>query len=243
MGQHDDLTSGAGAGDRTTRVSASGRHASADRSPAPASATNYYVDEDDDAGHGAGTSANPARSGEGPDFYDELARQRQPRPWTAGADLGLLILRLSLGALFLAHGSQKLFGVLGGPGSFGFARALESMGFQQASTLALVTGGTELLSGALLVLGLFTPLAAAGIVGLMASAVFVHLGRGFFQTSGGFEYEAVLGAVALGLMFTGSGRAGLDNGRWWFRRPLAAGFIGLVVAAGAAAGVLVGLHH
>lgn len=242
MGQHDDLTSGVGADERTTRVSAGGRHASGGQPPASASAINYYADEDDDTGHGGEISANPRSSGEGSDYYDELARQRQPRPWTAGADLGLLILRLALGALFLAHGSQKLFGVLGGPGSVGFARTLEGMGFQQAGTLALVTGGTELASGALLVLGLFTPLAAAGIVGLMANAVFLHLGRGFFQSGGGFEFEAVLGVVALGLMFTGAGRVAVDNGRWWFRRPLTAGFISLVIAAGAAAGVLVGLH-
>lgn len=203
------------------------------------------MDEDDDAGYSADepTSSIPHRPGEGPDYYDELARQRRPRQWTAGADLGLLILRLSLGALFLAHGSQKLFGVLGGPGSLGFARTLQGMGFQQASTLSLVTGTTELASGALLVLGLFTPLAAAGIVGLMANVVFLKLSHGFFATTGGPEFEAALGATALGLMFTGSGRVGLDNGRWWYRRPLVAGFISLVIAAGAAAGVLAGLHH
>ena len=242
MGQHDDLTGGAGAEDRTTRVGAGGRHASGVHPAAPGSAINYYVDEDDDAGSGV-SSANPDRPGESSDYYDQLARQRLPRPWTAGADLGLLILRLSLGALFLAHGSQKLFGVLGGPGTVGFTRALQSMGFQQANILALVTGGTELASGALLVLGLLTPLAAAGVVGLMADAVVLHLNHGFFLTSGGFEYEAVLGAVALGLMFTGPGRVALDNGRWWYRRPVAAGFVGLVIAAGAAAGVLFGLHR
>lgn len=242
MGQHDDLTGGAGAEDRTTRVGAGGRHASGGHSAAPGSAINYYVDEDDDAGSGD-SSATSGRSGESSDFYDQIARQRLPQPWTAGADLGLLVLRLSLGALFLAHGSQKLFGVLGGPGTLGFTRVLQGMGFQQAGVLALVTGGTELASGALLVLGLLTPLAAAGIVGLMADAVVLHLSHGFFLTSGGFEYEAVLGAVALGLMFTGPGRVAVDNGRWWYRRPVAAGFIGLVIAAGAAAGVLFGLHH
>ena len=242
MGQHDDLSGGA---DDRPGGAAPGRHASGGQAPPPTSAYSYYVDEGDDAGYDAddATSSIPHRPGEGPDYYDELARQRRPLPWTAGADLGLLVLRLSIGALFLAHGSQKLFGVLGGPGSLGFARALQGMGFQQAGTLSLVTGTTELASGALLVLGLFAPLAAAGIVGLMANAVFVKLGHGFFATAGGFEYEAVLGVVGLGLMFTGPGRVALDNGRWWFRRPVLAGFISLVVAAAASVGVLLGLHH
>jgi putative oxidoreductase len=199
---------------------------------------NYY---DDDSGY-TDTESTSLVDHRSEQFYQELGGDRKRFGWNGGADLGLLIIRLSLGAVFLAHGAQKLFGVLGGPGPDGFAQMLTKMGFQQASTLSLVTGGTELGAGALLVLGLFTPLAAAGILGVMANVVATGLGAGFFAPSG-VEYPAVTAAMALGLMFIGPGRVALDYGRVWFRRPVTSGFICLVIAAGASAGVLLGLHH
>lgn len=202
---------------------------------------NYY--EDDEAGYSTGDPTSLVAQHRSDEYYDELARERSPLAWNAGADLGLLVLRLALGALFLAHGAQKLFGAFGGPGSEGFAQALEKMGYQQAPVLSMVTGVTEFGAGALLVLGLFTPLAAAGILGVMANVVFSKLGAGFFETSGGFEFQAMLGAVALGLMFTGPGRVALDNGRAWYRRPVISGFLCLVLAAAASAVVLTVFHR
>ncbi len=198
---------------------------------------NYY----NDSGYSEVETA-ALQNRQSDEYYDELARQRAPYGWNAGADLGLLILRLMLGGVFLAHGAQKLFGAFGGPGPEGFEQALQKMGFQQSNVLALVTGGTELGAGALLVLGLFTPLAAAGVVGVMVNAVFLNLQSGFFAPSG-VEFPATLGAVALGLMFAGPGRVALDNGRSWFRRPVLSGFLCLLIAAGSSAGVLVFLHR
>lgn len=197
---------------------------------------NYY---DDDDGYSEAEATSLVGAGDG--YADELGPVRRPLAWTAGADLGLLLLRLALGTIFLLHGAQKLFGAFGGPDTQAFARTLDQMGFREPATLALITGGTELAAGALLVLGLFTPLAAAGVVGVMANAVFVNLGDGPFLPDG-FEYEAVLGALGLGLMFTGPGRLALDKGRVWFRRPLLFGFLALLIAGGAAATVLV-LYH
>lgn len=234
MSIHEDQPSGAGAhrGDRATSAGSTGT------SKLKAQGYNYY---DDAASGEEATSVVGARSAD--DYYEELEPQRKPFGWNAGADLGLLVMRLVLGGVFLVHGAQKLFGVLGGTGSEAFAASLAKAGFQQSSILALVTGGTELGGGALLVLGLFTPLAAAGIAAVMASAVIsMKLGDGFFAPDG-YEYNVVLIAMALGLMFTGPGRVALDNGRAWFRHPLASGFIFLVVGAGSAAGVLVFLHH
>lgn len=176
------------------------------------------------------------------DHYDEPGTERRPLRWNAGTDLGLLILRLALGGTFLAHGAQKLFGVLGGPGAEGFARTLRQLGFRESTALSLVTGAVELGGGALLILGLFTPLAAAGLIGVMVNAVAMKYGSGFFASSGGMEYEIVLGCLGLGLLFTGPGRIALDNGRWWFRRPLAAGFVGLLMAAVASTVVLFLFH-
>ncbi len=164
-------------------------------------------------------------------------------PSNGGADLGLLILRVGLGGLFVLHGAHKLFPQLGGPGPQGFAQMLQQMGFQQSSVLALVTGGIELGAGALLILGLFTAFGAAAILGEMATVVALKLDHGFFASQGGPELEAALGVVALGLMFAGPGRAALDNGRVWYRHPVVTGFLALLIAGGAAAGVLLGFHQ
>ena len=99
-----------------------------------------------------------------------IARTR----WNSGADLGLLILRLVLGGTFLAHGSQKLFGLFGGPGISGFAEGLAGYGYRAPEVLALVTGITETVGGALVVLGLVTPLAAAGLLGIMVNTCLLY---------------------------------------------------------------------
>ena len=174
------------------------------------------------------------------DIYAEIPDR--PAPWTAGADLGLLVLRLGLGGIFALHGAQKLFGAFGGPGRAGFADALRGMGFAEPEMLSLVTGITELAAGALLVLGLFTPLAAAGVLGVMASAIFTDRGSGFFAPEG-VEFPAVLAVAALALMFSGPGRVAADKGRVWCRRPMLFGVLSLLVAAGATAAVLVLLYR
>ena len=134
-----------------------------------------------------------------------------------------------------------MFGLWGGPGIAGFADNLEGFGYQQATTLSWVTGITELVAGAFLVLGLLTPLAAAAVLAIMINAVLLKLGNGFFVTGprGGdaVEYSAVLGLGAACLVFTGPGRIALDNGRAWHRRPASWGVLALVI--GVAAAVLV----
>ncbi len=177
------------------------------------------------------------------DFFDGSHRDGRKRfGWNGGADLGLLVMRVVLGGVFVAHGAQKLFGVLGGPGPDGFAQYLQQKGFEQTTVLSWVTGVTELGGGVLLILGLFTPLAAAGVLGVMVNAVALKLGNGFFASSDGVEYEIVLGALAFGLLFTGPGRAAVDKGRSWFRHPVASGFIFLVVAAAASVSVFLVLR-
>lgn len=196
---------------------------------------DYYDDD-------AYSTTDPSMLGDYDDYDDELDDRRGRFGWNGGTDLGLLILRLALGGVFIAHGAQKLFGAFGGPGPEGFAQSLRKMGFEQSTALSLVTGATELGGGALLVLGLFTPLAAAGLVGVMVNALVVKFDGAFFASSGGVEYELVLGSLALGLLFTGPGRAALDKGRSWFRHPLASGGICLLLAAAASAVVLLVLH-
>lgn len=181
-------------------------------------------------------------SGGGGDFEPTTTRPtRRPLTWNGGTDIGLLLLRFAIGGTFFAHGMQKVFGLWGGPGIDGFARVLDGFGFQQTSTLSWVTGITELVAGAFVVLGVGTPLAAAGLLAIMINTVLLKYGNGFFIASpagaGAVELEVVLGLAAAAIVFTGPGRIALENGRAWHRRPVPWGVLALVV--GVAAGVLV----
>ncbi|AOS65336.1 DoxX family protein [Actinoalloteichus hymeniacidonis] len=189
-----------------------------------------YEDSDDASDQRRSSLTEPERL----DDWDP----RPKLPSNGGADLGLLILRLVLAGVFITHGLQKVAGLFGGPGIDGFADYLTGVGFQQAEILAWVTGVTEVAGGALLVLGLATPLAAAGLLAVMANAVLIKFAEGFLLTAdGGFEYEVVLAGMAAALLFAGPGRVALDNGRGWFRHPLITGFSCLAVATGAGAAV------
>jgi putative oxidoreductase len=165
---------------------------------------------------------------------------RRALTWNGGTDIGLLLLRFAVGGTFFAHGMQKVFGLWGGPGIAGFARTLDGFGFQQPTTLAWVTGITELVAGAFVVLGVLTPLAAAGLLAIMINTVLLKMGNGFFVGSpagaNAVELDVVLGLAAAALVFTGPGRIALDNGRTWHRRPGSWGVLALIV--GVAAGVL-----
>lgn len=158
-------------------------------------------------------------------------------------DLGLMLLRVGLGALLIAHGLSAAFGWWGGSGLNGYRESLVDVGFQHATILSYVGIGVQIGAGALLVLGLFTPVAAAAAVGYLinalAAAVAAQPVAGYFPffLPDGHEYEVVLLVVAVSLVLSGPGRYGLDAGRGWARRP----FIGSIVALvlGIAAGVAV----
>lgn len=206
----------------------------------------HHFDPDDDRGTVSWTREDqtfdttgftPVAELDEPVHQDLDEDERKPFGWSAGPDLGLLVLRLALGGAFVVHGLQKVFGLFGGPGIDGFARYLQSVGFREAEILAWVTGITELAGGGLLVLGLFTPLAAAGVLGVMANVVALKYRGGFFAPSG-VELEVAYAAMAFGLLFAGPGRAALDYNRSWFRHPLPAGFLCLLLAAGGATATL-----
>ncbi len=125
-------------------------------------------------------------------------------------DIALLVLRLLLGLLIAGHGAQKLFGLFGGHGLEGTGAFFEQIGFRPGRTMALVAGATELGAGLLLALGLFTPLAGAGVIGTLLVAATTHAGKGLWATQGGYELPlvyAVLGAV---LALSGAGAYSLD---------------------------------
>ncbi|WP_326569135.1 DoxX family protein [Amycolatopsis rhabdoformis] len=158
-----------------------------------------------------------------------------------GLGFGLLILRLGLAAIVGAHGLQHLFGAFGGPGITGFAHLLDTFGFHKQTTLlSWITGIVEVGGSALLIVGLFTPIAAAGILGVAASAIFAKFHGGFFEGDGrGWEFELLVGVVALALIFTGAGRISLEKNTPWRKRPLPLGIVSLLLAAAASVVVIV----
>lgn len=133
-------------------------------------------------------------------------------------NLALLGVRALLGVVLIAHGWQKLndFGLDGTRSSFA------DMGIPNAGPAAVFAIVAELGGGALLLLGLFTPLAALLVVADMAGAFwFAHRGTEVFVANGGWELVAVIGAAALALFATGAGALSLDAifvGAWRRRR-------------------------
>jgi putative oxidoreductase len=154
-------------------------------------------------------------------------------------DLGLLLLRLTVGLTLSAHGAQKLFGWFGGYGLDGTGQWLESVGFRPGRRHALAAGLVEFAGGLLLALGLFTPLGAAlaASVMLVAAAV-AHLRNGFFAASGGYEYNVVLGGAALAVAFTGPGVLSFDEALGYQSGGLVWGIGAVVVAVVGAIGQL-----
>src|SRR4051812_22521392 len=125
---------------------------------------------------------------------------------------GLFIIRLLVGGLLFAHGTQKLFGWYGGYGLEGTSGFFHSLGFRPGRRFAAIAGLSEAGGGALLILGLLTPLGAAMIIGTMiAAAVSVHAPHGVWSTNGGYELPLINGAIATGLAFTGAGNWSIDH--------------------------------
>jgi putative oxidoreductase len=151
-------------------------------------------------------------------------------------NVALLVLRVVVGGLFAGHGSQKLFGWFGGHGPKGTAAFFESVGLRPGLPFALLAGTAELVGGLLLGFGLFVPVAAFLLIGVMATATAaVHWKNGLWISSGGFEYPLVLATVAFTVAAIGAGTISLDD-------VFGIDWAGLDWAIGAAiAGVLGGL--
>jgi putative oxidoreductase len=143
-------------------------------------------------------------------------------------------MRAAVGAIFFAHGAQKLFGWFGGGGPEATAQAFDSMGLKPGKRTALVAGASEAAGGAMLGLGFLTPLGAAAVIGVMNQAVrTVHWKNGFFSTNGGYEFNLLLVASALALTDLGPGKPSLDDklgldlsGPGWALAALGAGLAG-----------------
>lgn len=148
-------------------------------------------------------------------------------------NLSLFVLRAWLGCMIMAHGLNKFFG---GGRIAGTARWFESIGMRPGVPNALAAATTEVGTGALLVLGLATPIAAAGLVALMVVAIAtVHRKNGFFvfRPGQGIEYCVTIAVAAVCVGGLGPGRWSLDRAiGWWHYGHL----LGLVLAVAVGVG-------
>ncbi|WP_341977024.1 DoxX family protein [Microbacterium sp. LWO13-1.2] len=127
---------------------------------------------------------------------------------SAAASLGLLVLRVVVGAIFIAHGAQKIF-VFTLPGTI---ESFTAMGVPLPAIAATVVAFVEFGGGILLVLGFFTRLVGILLaINMVVALVLVHLPAGLWVGNGGYEFVAVLGAAALALALIGAGRLSLDR--------------------------------
>ena len=145
--------------------------------------------------------------------------------------IGRLLVRAVVGGLFIGHGTQKLLGWFGGPGPDGTGQMMDKLEMHPPKVQAMAAGVTETAGGALLAAGLATPLAAAGLIGVMSTAIRkVHLKNGPWASRGGYEYNLVLIAALLSIVDGGPGELSLDRllgihdtGPWWALSSLALG--------------------
>lgn len=123
-----------------------------------------------------------------------------------------LILRVPIGIILAAHGSQKLFGWFGGHGLEGTGQFMASIGLNPGFLMALLAGSAEFFGGLGLVLGLMTrPAAAVSAITMLVALFWVHWGKGFFLDSHGIEYALALLSATVTLALMGGGRYSLDN--------------------------------
>jgi putative oxidoreductase len=147
-------------------------------------------------------------------------------------NIAALLLRLAVGGTMIAHGWNHAFGGGKLPGT---ARWFESIGIRPGRVHALFATLTELGAGALLLLGLLTPLAAAGVVGTMVVALIAnHARNGFFifRPGEGYEYVLMITLVSCALGALGGGAWSVDHVAGFS----VSGWAGLALAALAGAG-------
>jgi putative oxidoreductase len=152
-------------------------------------------------------------------------------------DLGLLLLRVAIGGVMLAHGLQK-FGLLGGPGLDGITGFFANLGFRPARGWASLVAVVEAVGGVFLMLGLLTP--AAGLLiaaDLLVAIVVVHWPR-FWSQDGGLEFPLPIAAGALALALVGPGAWSLDAALGIRLTDVALLALAAAVAVGAVAAIV-----
>jgi putative oxidoreductase len=155
------------------------------------------------------------------------------------ANLALLIMRLAIGLMIMAHGYNHIWR---GGKIQGTAGWFASMGMKPGILHAWLASIVELASGVLLIFGFLTPLAAAGVMGIVLVAlVTAHRKNGFFifKPGQGWEYVGFIAAMCLVMGTLGAGEWSIDHAAEILEGPDFTNFwITLVLGAGGAAGLL-----
>ncbi|WP_234482132.1 DoxX family protein [Streptomyces sp. MBT49] len=129
------------------------------------------------------------------------------------SDTALLLVRIVLGAVMLAHGWNHW---RGGGGIAGTAGWFGGLGLTRPRLQAWLSVLTELGAGALLLAGFLTPLACAAVLSVMLVAgLLAHRRNGFFVFKEGYEYVLVLGVLAVALGAWGPGEYAVDEAAGW----------------------------
>jgi putative oxidoreductase len=127
--------------------------------------------------------------------------------------VALLLARVAVGVIFIAHGWQKLFSM----GIGGTTKFFESIGAPLPAVTAPAVAVLELAGGAALVLGLLLPVAGTLLaLDMIGAIVLVHGANGLFVDKGGYEFVLALAAASLAIAFTGGGLLAADS--LWQRR-------------------------
>lgn len=129
------------------------------------------------------------------------------RSTPAAAATAITILRIIVGAVFLAHGYQKVFVY----GHAGVAQSFAGMGIPLPSVAAALVAAVELLGGIALILGVGTRIAATLLaMDMLGAILFVHGRNGFFLPTGA-EFATTLLGASIALAIAGAGAASVDN--------------------------------
>ena len=122
------------------------------------------------------------------------------------------MLRVPVGIILAAHGSQKLFAWFGGYGLEGTGQWMESIGLAPGFLMALLAGSAEFFGGIALLLGFLTRPAAIVSAFTMIIAIFsVHFSNGLFMSNNGYEFALTLLAVNVALAIQGGGKYSVDS--------------------------------
>ncbi|MCI8212939.1 DoxX family protein [Pseudomonas sp. S25] len=132
--------------------------------------------------------------------------------FTTRAGYGLTVVRILVGIIFVAHGSQKLFGAFGGYGLEGTGQYMASLGLTPGYLMALLSGSAEFFGGLGLVVGLLARPAALVLAATLVVAIFsVHISNGLFMANNGYEFALALLGGVIAVLIEGAGKLSIDR--------------------------------
>jgi len=128
------------------------------------------------------------------------------------AGFGLTVVRILVGIIFVAHGSQKLFGAFGGYGLEGTGQYMASLGLTPGYLMALLSGSAEFFGGLGLVVGLLARPAAVVLAATLVVAILsVHISHGLFMANNGYEFALALLGGVIAVLIEGAGKFSVDQ--------------------------------